>query len=117
MRHDPVPRDVLLVFSGIAVQFLFGVSRMLMPATAAAFNTLASALLLAQPFLTLRLASRLRRIPRWLLALALLGWAVSTALLVPYGAKLPPAGILVVIGVFVVTELVAAGYFIVDATR
>ena len=108
-RRDRLQRDVMLVFGAMAVLFVIGLVRKLVPSAPVLFDTLASAMLLAQPFLTLRLAARLRRVPRWLLAAAFLGWAVSSGLLVPYGAKLPPPGVLFLVAVFVVTELVAAG--------
>ncbi len=116
-RRDPVQRDVMLVFSAIAVLFVIGVVRKLVPSTPGVFNTLASALLLAQPFLTLRLAGRLRPIPRWLLATAFAGWAVSVGLLLPFGGRLPPPGVLFVVVVFVCTELIASGYFVAEAVR
>jgi signal transduction histidine kinase/DNA-binding response OmpR family regulator len=116
-RRDPLQRDVTLVFSAMAVLFVIALVRKFVPSAPVLFDTLASAMLLAQPFLTLRLAARLRRVPRWLSAAAFLGWVVSSALLVPYGAKLPPAGVLLVVSVFVVTELVASGYFLAEGAR
>src|SRR5947199_9146636 len=107
----------MLVFGAMAVLFVIGLVRKLVPSAPVLFDTLASAMLLAQPFLTLRLAARLRRVPRWLLAAAFLGWAVSSGLLVPYGAKLPPPGVLFLVAVFVVTELVASGYFLAEGAR
>src|SRR5205085_10936068 len=115
--RDPLQRDVTLVFGAMAVLFVIGLVRVLVPSAPVLFNTLASALLLAQPLLTLRLAARLRRVPRWLMVAAFLGWAVSSALLVPYGAKLPPPAVLFVVFVFVVTEVVASGYFLAEGTR
>ena len=116
-RRDPLQRDVTLVFASIAVLFVTALVRAVIHATPALFDTLASAFLLAQPFLTLRLVARLRRVPRWLVVLAFAGWAASTALLVPFGAKLPPWGVLVVVVTFVATELVASGYFLAEAAR
>jgi signal transduction histidine kinase/CheY-like chemotaxis protein len=116
-RRDPLQRDVMLVFSAMAVLFVTALVRKFVPSAPVLFDTLASALLLAQPLLTLRLVGRLRRVLRWLLAGAFLGWAVSSGLLVPYGAKLPPPAVLGVVAVFVGTELVAAGYFLAEGAR
>jgi hypothetical protein len=116
-KRDPLQRDVTLVFSAIAALFVTALVRKFVPSVPVLFDTLGSALLLAQPLLTLRLVGRLRRVPRWLMATAFAGWALSSALLVPYGARLPPAGVLLVVAVFVVTELVAAGYFLAEGMR
>src|SRR5438309_11450102 len=62
-RRDPLQRDVTLVFGAMAVLFVIGLVRVLVPSAPVLFNTLASALLLAQPLLTLRLAARLRPVP------------------------------------------------------
>src|SRR5256714_6375876 len=101
----------------MAVLFIIGLVRVLVPSAPVLFDTLASAMLLAQPLLTLRLVARLRRVPRWLMVAGFLGWAVSSALLVPYGARLPPPAVLFVVAVFVITELVAAGYFLAEGAR
>src|SRR2546430_1619795 len=116
-RRDPLQRDVMLVFSAMAVLFVTALVRKFVPSAPVLFDTLASALVLAQPLLTLRLVGRLRRVPRWLMACAFVGWAVSSALLVPYGARLPPPAVLLVVLVFVVTELVASGYFVAEGMR
>ncbi len=116
-RRDPLQRDVTLVFTAMAVLFVTALVRRFIPATPAIFDTLASAVVLAQPYLTLRLAARLRRVPPWLMALALAGWAASAALLVPFGARLPPWAVLAVVGAFVATELVASGYFLAEGAR
>ncbi len=92
-RRDPLQRDVTLVFTAMAVLFVRALVRRFIPATPAIFDTLASAVVLAQPYLTLRLAARLRRVPPWLMALALAGWAASAALLVPFGARLVSAAL------------------------
>jgi signal transduction histidine kinase len=116
-RRDPLQRDVMLVFSAIAVLFVTALVRKFVPSIPVLFDTLASALLLAQPLLTLRLVARLRRVPHWLMASAFLGWAVSSGLLLPYGARLPPSAVLAVVAVFVATELAASGYFLAEGTR
>src|SRR6266480_2090656 len=69
-RRDPLQRDVMLVFSAIAVLFVTALVRKFVPSAPVLFDTLASALVLAQPLLTLRLVGRLRRVPRWLMACA-----------------------------------------------
>src|SRR2546421_7439283 len=92
VRRDALQRDVTLVFTAMAVLFLTAVLRAFIGTIPALVNTMASAVLLAQPYLTLRLAAQLRRVPRWLLALALVGWVASVAVLVPYGGGVPGWG-------------------------
>src|SRR2546430_13071515 len=79
-RRDPLQRDVTLGFSAMAGLFVIALVRKFVPSAPVLFDTLASALLLAQPFLTLRLVGRLRRGPRRLMVGAFLRWAVANRL-------------------------------------
>jgi hypothetical protein len=95
------------IFAVMALLFVLGVVRMLVsepPRVVVA----ASVLLLAQPFLTLRLVSRLRLVPRWVQAAALTGWALSAVLVVAWPPPLPPPVVWPVVSVFFTVELVAA---------
>src|SRR5687768_6435253 len=85
-RRDPLLRSVMWIFAVMALLFVLGVVRVLVAEPPRAVVAVATALLLAQPFLTLRLVSRLRSVPRWLQAAALTGWALSAAPVV----ALPP---------------------------
>src|SRR6266705_1058923 len=97
IRRDPLQRDVTLVFTAMAVLIVVGLLRRYLPAPAPVIDKVTSALLLAQPYLTLRLAARVRRIPTWLMATAFVSWLVSSALLVPFGNPLPPWAVLAVV--------------------
>ncbi|OLB79379.1 MAG: hypothetical protein AUI14_10500 [Actinobacteria bacterium 13_2_20CM_2_71_6] len=117
VRRDPLQRDVTLVFTAMAVLFVIALVRTFIPHAPRLVDIVATVLLLAQPYLTLRLVARLRRVPRWLMWAALVGWLVSSAPIVPYGAPLPPLAVLLLVVVFVVTEIVASGYFLAEAVR
>ena len=79
-------------------------------------------LLLAQPFFTLRLVGHLRSLPSWLLPVAAAALVLSTvpilivAVLSPGSPLLAPLAI-GLIGVFGVTEIVAAGFLAAEARR
>ena len=77
----------------------------------------ATTLLLAQPFLTLRLVSRLRSVPRWLQAAALTGWALSAVPVVAWPPPLPQQANWLAVITFLTVELVAAWLLGVEARR
>ncbi|TML32589.1 MAG: hybrid sensor histidine kinase/response regulator, partial [Actinobacteria bacterium] len=77
-RRDPLQRDVTLVFSAMAVLTVLEVVRRFVPTPPPALSIGASVLLLAQPYLTLRLVAQLRRVPPWLLLFGLLGWVATS---------------------------------------
>ena len=111
----------------MAALFVLELVRRVVAAPPPIVAVLAIGLLLAQPFLTLRLAAQLGPVPRWLLWAAGLAYVVTT---VPFIVSTQlsagqPAGtqqtsltlVLAAIGVFVATELVAAGYLLRHARR
>ena len=63
----------------------------------------------------LKLVADIRGLPRWLLPLASGSVAVGSALIVITSGAIPV--VLAGIGVFVITELIAAGYLLVEARR
>jgi signal transduction histidine kinase len=116
--REPLAGDVALLFGAYAGIFVTSVSRVLFggdppePIRAAS-----SALLLVVPLLTLRLVSRFRGLPVWVMPAAVvlyLATAVPVVLMTGSG-DLPRWLALFALGGFVVTELVAAGYFAVEA--
>lgn len=119
--RDPLAIDVTLVFSGLAAIFAVQTAATFL-ALPRALQVLPVALLLAQPFFTLRLVGHLRSLPKWLLPLAAIALLLSTIPLVVLALTSPNspliAGLgLALIATFVVTEIVAAGYLAAEARR
>jgi signal transduction histidine kinase/DNA-binding response OmpR family regulator len=117
--RDPLALDVSLVFVTLGQLFVLDIARRLLGSQTlpAPIVMAVILLLLAQPWFTLRLVSRIRRIPRWLLpvtGLAFLGTAVPLAVL---GAAIPRPLTLGAVGVFIVTDAVAAAYLALEARR
>src|SRR5690349_20982115 len=78
-RRDGLQRDVMSVFTAMAVVFALDVWRRVAGPPPWWVAGLSSVLLLAQPYLTLRLVARLRRVPGWLRRAALAGFVVTAA--------------------------------------
>ena len=109
-RRDGLQRDVVVMFSAVAVLFVLAVLRQVVGEPPRLVGVAASVLLLGQPFLTLRVARRVGPVPGAVYWPALAGWLLSGMLLM-LGGEVPgrwPQ--LVVIAVFVVTEIAAAWF-------
>src|SRR5438552_17128016 len=106
-RRDPLQRDVIFVFTAMAMVFGLEVWRRTLGPPPAWLAGVSSVLLLAQPYLTLRLTARLRPVARPLRIAALAGFLV-TALPFASGRVMPAAVVLAAVAVFGVVELVAA---------
>ncbi len=74
LRRDAVSGDVVLVFLPMAIVLALEVFRLVYGDLDTTVGVLAIALLLAQPVFTLRLAGRVRSIPRWTVPLAVAAW-------------------------------------------
>src|SRR4051812_33660973 len=107
-RRDPLLRDVVLIFASVAMLFVLGVLRLAIGEPPRLVTGLFVALLLGQPFFTLRLVSKLRRVPVWAMWGGLAGWAVTSAPIGLAAGRLPPFAVWSVVGVFVVVEAAAA---------
>jgi signal transduction histidine kinase/DNA-binding response OmpR family regulator len=73
-RQDPLRRDVALVFAPFMLVFCVDMARRGYGTLPRWVDAVSAAAILAQPYLTLRLAGRLRAVPRALTAGALLGY-------------------------------------------
>jgi len=113
---DPLARDVTLVFSAMAGLFMIELVERFVGEPPALARNLASLLLLAQPYLTLRLVARLRRVRRWVLVAALLAYAL-TALPVGVLGSRTPAVVLAAVAAFAAVETLAATYLAREARR
>ena len=119
-KRDLLSLDVVLVFSTTVVFFLLDLASRVgtalgWGAVPAQANLLAAAWLLAGPLLTLRLASRLGPVPRVVLAGATVAFALPVlafVLISFYGATIPLPLALLIVAVFVSTDLAAAGYLL-----
>jgi PAS domain S-box-containing protein len=116
-NRDPLLRDVMWIFVAVALLFVLGVLRVLVGQPPQVVAASASALLLAQPLLTLRLVGRLRAVPRWLQAAAVAGWAVTALPVVVLPAPLPPLVVWPAVAAFFAVETVAAWLLTVEARR
>ncbi|WP_067505076.1 response regulator [Actinoplanes sp. TFC3] len=106
-RRDPLQRDVTLVFLPCTLWFAFALTRQLhaMPSWVSVVTQLA---LFAQPYLTLRLAARLREVPRWLDLATLAAYLGTAALLIVAERPLHDSVWYLAAGGFVLGEVAAA---------
>lgn len=116
-RRDALSLDVVLVFSAMAALFALGLVGLLVGPPPPIVSGIAAALLLGQPLFTLRLAARIRPIPRRVLASATGGWLLTALPLAIAGASTPTAVVLAAVGIFVAAEVAAAGYLAGAARR
>ncbi|RSM74188.1 hybrid sensor histidine kinase/response regulator [Actinoplanes sp. ATCC 53533] len=107
-RRDALQRDVVLMFSALAVLFVLAVVRQTVGEPPQLVGMAASVLLLGQPFLMLRVVRRVGPVPGLVYWPALAGWAASGVLLAVGGEVLGPWSVLIVVVVFVATEITAA---------
>jgi signal transduction histidine kinase/DNA-binding response OmpR family regulator len=117
--RDPLALDVSLVFVTLGQLFVLDIARRLLGSQnlPAPIVIAVILLLLAQPWLTLRLVSRIRRIPRWLLPVTGLAFLATAVPLAVLGAAIPRPVALGAIGVFMVTDAIAAAYLALEARR
>ncbi len=116
LRHrDPVRRDVMLVFSGLAVLFVVQVWRGLAGSVPVPVSIAGGVLLLLQPVFALHLASLVRGVARPILfgAAALIVVSILAAATVARG----PLASVVALGSFIGVEALAAAYLLVEARR
>ncbi|MEV6298715.1 ATP-binding protein [Actinoplanes sp. NPDC051861] len=91
LRHpDPLRRDVTLLFFPSALGFCVDMLRVAADGLPHWAEATTSAIQLSLPYLTLRLAGRLRPVPRWLTRTALAAYIISTlpAVLLPWPVPL-----------------------------
>ena len=115
--RDPLLRDVMLIFASVALLFVLAVTRLLGGEPPRVVTGLLSVSLLAQPVLTLRLVSRLHRVPRWALWAATASWLASAVPVMLVERPLPPVVVWPVVAAFFVVETAAAWMLAVEARR
>ncbi len=108
-RRDPLQRDVTLVFAPCTVLFCVDVARRIhgeaLPGWVGVVSLTA---LLAQPYLTVRLAARLRSVPAWLQRGVLITLTGVAGWLAFAPRPLHPAELSVAVTSFLAAELIAA---------
>jgi signal transduction histidine kinase/CheY-like chemotaxis protein len=108
-RRDPLQRDVTLVFAPCMVLFCVDIARRINHGPLDAWvGVVTLTVLLAQPYLTVRLAERLRAVPRWLSYLVLLSFVASAGPLIFAERPLEGRQWAVAVAGFIVGELAAA---------
>jgi signal transduction histidine kinase/DNA-binding response OmpR family regulator len=115
--RDPIQRDVTLVFTGLTAIFLSDVIRRISGPLPAAVSAVTLTLLLAQPYVTLRLSARLRSVPRWLEYSMLAAYVAAAVPLAVAPRPLSPRLVLLAVAAFALTEMVAGVIFTLAARR
>ena len=116
--REPLAGEVALLFGAYAGIFVTSVSRVVFGGDPSEpIRAASSALLLVVPLLTLRLVSRFRGLPVWVMPAALALYLVTAVpvVLMTGPDELPRWLGLLALAAFVVTELVAAVYFAAEA--
>jgi signal transduction histidine kinase/DNA-binding response OmpR family regulator len=116
-RRDPLSRDLVAVFGAVAALFVVQFVGLIFGSTPRWLAAAGVALILAQPLFTLRLAARLRRIPGSLVATASIAYLLTAIPLVVLPQPVPVALTLAAVGVFAITEFLAAGFLAAEARR
>ncbi|WP_233624388.1 PAS domain-containing sensor histidine kinase [Actinoplanes sp. ATCC 53533] len=116
-RRDPLLRDVMLIFSAVAMLFVLSVLRLAVGMPSRTVAGLVTGVLLGQPFFTLRLVSRLRPVPSWVIWGALAAWIASAVPVLVIAQPLPDHVVWPVVTLFFLVEAVAAALLAVDARR
>jgi PAS domain S-box-containing protein len=115
--RDPLLRDVMLIFASVGLLFVLAIIRVLGGDPPRAVAGSLAALLLGQPFLTLRLVSRLRRVPAWALWSAAGAWVLTAVPVVLMARPLPRLVVLPAIAAFFVVESAAGWLLAAEARR
>jgi signal transduction histidine kinase/CheY-like chemotaxis protein len=108
-RRDPLQRDITWVFGPPAVLFVANMADLLPGQMPRWWTVLIQMVMLAQPFLTVRLAARLRAVPRGLQAAVLLAYVFIAGALLVTGLPLPTVILIPAGAFFLAGEAIAAG--------
>jgi signal transduction histidine kinase/DNA-binding response OmpR family regulator len=117
-ERDPVTGMVALVFGSAALVFIGRLLDLLLDMTLPPIMLQVSVVsLLAQPLLTLGLAGLLHRVPRLVLVLASVGYAVMVVGFLALPQPPPVPIVLLIVGIYAATAFAAAAYFFAAARR
>ncbi|MEU8658257.1 ATP-binding response regulator [Actinoplanes philippinensis] len=107
-RRDPLRRDVALVFAPFVLVVCIDMVRLTNHTLPPWQNAVGAAAILAQPYLTLRLAGRLRAVPRALTAAVLVGYLTLLIPIAVLPLPLPLPARAPAVLYFLAVELIAA---------
>ncbi len=110
-QRSPLGLGVVAVFSTTASLFFLSFISTFAPSLTGIVRPLSIALLVAQPYLIVRLLGQIWTVPTWARRLAFLGFVASTAGLLLGGPRSVPA-ILALVAYFGVSEVLAAFQFL-----
>ena len=116
-RRDPLVGDVTLIFATVAMLFVLGMLTLVLGAPPRWAEAVISVVLLAQPVLTLRLVSRLRRVPPLVTWGALVAFAASAAPVLLRPQPLSSEVVWPAVLVFFAVNVTAAALLAVEARR
>jgi signal transduction histidine kinase/DNA-binding response OmpR family regulator len=116
-RRDVLSRDVLAIFGSVSALFVSQFVGIVFGSTPPWLSALTAAAILALPVLTLRLAARIRPIPRAVPILAVVAYVTTALPLVFLPRPIPVPLTLIAVGAFILTEFVAAAYLFLEARR
>jgi signal transduction histidine kinase/DNA-binding response OmpR family regulator len=115
-RRDALSRDLVLVFGSVASIFVVQLIGLIFGSTPPWLSAASALLLLAQPLFALRLAARLRPVPRTVILAATAGYLATALPLILLPVRpLPGVLVLAALAVFAITEFLAAGYLAMEA--
>lgn len=115
--RDALAGDVTLVFGAMAGLFALTVLQVVVDDPPRLAGSIATAMLLAQPVLTLRLVSRVQDLPRALLPAAIVIYVLSAGPALVLDSPLPPWSTWLAVAGFVLVEGTAAAYLLGEAGR
>ena len=107
-RRDSLQGNVTLVFLPCAVVFAVDLCRRLGGPVQGSVSVVTATVLLAQPYLTVRLAARLRDVPRWLDRVVLCAYVALAAVIIREPRPLDRGALLAMVLGFSVSETIPA---------
>jgi signal transduction histidine kinase len=107
-RRDSLQGNITLVFLPCTIVFVVDIARRLSGGLPMWVGMSATTVLLAQPYLTIRLAARLRHVPRWLDRLVLCGYVAMAVPILLAPRPLSPNYLVALMAGFGLSEVLAA---------
>ncbi|MEU7908967.1 PAS domain S-box protein [Actinoplanes sp. NPDC049118] len=116
-RRDPLLRDLMWIFAAVSMTFVLRGARLIMGVPPPALVVVLVIIIAGQPYLTLRLVSRLRRVPAWVLRGALAVWIACAVQIIFLPTEFPNRAAWPVTCVVFLLDAVAATLLALEAGR